>query len=66
MTASAMSTVDSLLNVLDAEVAHSRDYVLTHQRSIDSLCKLRPMTPELQLRIAREYQHFQADSSRDA
>ncbi len=64
VAASAMSTVDSLLNVLDAEVVQSKDYIARHQTYIDSLCALRPMTPELRLSIAREYQHFQADSSR--
>ena len=64
MTASATSTLDSLLNVLEAEVAHSSIYIARHQARIDSLCALRPMTPERQLEIAREYQHFQADSSR--
>ncbi|MBR7154678.1 MAG: hypothetical protein IKD12_05200 [Paludibacteraceae bacterium] len=61
---SAMSTVDSLLNVLDAEVAHSQEYIVRRQAHIDSLCAIRPMTPALRLLIAREYQHFQADSSR--
>ena len=61
---SAMSTLDSLLNVLEAEVAQSEMYIARKQASIDSLCALRPMTQERQLQIAREYQHFQSDSSR--
>ena len=64
LSAAASSTLDSLLNVLEAEVPHSSIYIARKQAYIDSLCALRPMTPELQLRIAREYQHFQSDSSR--
>jgi hypothetical protein len=65
MTATAaVSTIDSLLNVLETEVAQSEKYIARKQARIDSLCSLRRKTPELQLRIAREYQHFQSDSSR--
>ena len=64
LASSAVSTLDSLLSVLETEVAHSDIYIARHQAFIDSLCAVRPMTQELQLRIAREYQHFQADSSR--
>ena len=64
LSASALeSTLDSLLSVLETEIAQSDKYIARKQASIDSLCALRPMTPELTLRIAREYQHFQADSS---
>lgn len=62
MTA-ATSTLDSLTSVLEREIASSEIYVARHQARIDSLCAIRPMTPELQLTIAREYQHFQSDSS---
>lgn len=60
----AMSTLDSLLVMLDAEVARSADYCKAHEQRIDSLKKLRPMTKALQIRIAREYQYFQSDSAR--
>ena len=60
----ANNTIDSLLKVLDEEVALSDVYIARKQAHIDSLCALRPMTPELQFRIASEYQHFQSDSSR--
>ena len=61
---SAMSTLDSLLVMLDAEVARSAEYCEAHELRIDSLKKLRPMTKALQIRIAREYQYFQSDSAR--
>ena len=61
---SAVSTLDSLLCVLENEIAQSSVYIERKQDFIRSLCACRPMTPELQLRIAREYQHFQSDSSR--
>lgn len=64
LSAVAESTLDSLLTVLEMEVAHSAIYIARKQAYIDSLCAIRPMTPELQLRIAHEYQHFQSDSSR--
>ena len=64
ITGFASPVVDSLLHVLTAEVNRSQEYITRHQAYIDSLCRVRPMTPALQLRIAREYQHFQADSSR--
>ena len=58
------STVDSLLTVLEKEIEQSDVYIARKQEFINSLCAMRPMTPELELRIAREYQHFQSDSSR--
>ena len=58
------STVDSLLTVLENEIEQSDVYIARKKQFIESLCAMQPMTPELQLRIAREYQHFQADSSR--
>ena len=64
VAASAISTLDSLLTVLDNEVAHSAQYCAAHQQRIDSLEAIRPMTKALQLRIAREYQYFQSDSAR--
>ena len=63
LTAGAVSTVDSLLHVLEQEIARSPEYIARKQEFIHSLCACKPMTPELQLRIAREYQHFQSDSS---
>ena len=57
------STLDSLLNVLESEIAHSDVYLERKNTFIHTLCASKPMTPELQLRIAREYQHFQSDSS---
>ena len=62
-TASAGTTLDSLLNVLEMEVARSFVYTERRQAYIDSLCAIRPITPELELQIAKEYQHFQSDSS---
>ncbi len=56
-------TNDSLLLVLDAEVARSKQYIARHHARIDSMRRIRPMTEELELQIAREYQHFQSDSS---
>ena len=58
------STLDSLLSVLTTEIARADVYTARRQAKIDSLCALRPMTPQLQYRIAEEYQHFQSDSSR--
>jgi len=63
MSAFAMSTLDSLFTIYDAEVARSADYIEAHQHRIDSLRRLKPMTKELQIRIAREYQYFQSDSA---
>ena len=57
------STLDSLLNMLESEIAHSPIYLERKNTFIRSLCASKPMTSELQLRIAREYQHFQSDSS---
>jgi len=61
----AMPTLDSLLTVLDDEVAQSAIYCEAHARRIDSLKAIRPMTNELQLAIAREYQYYQSDSASD-
>ena len=58
------STLDSLISVLDEEIAHADVYTARKKQFIESLCAMRPMTQDLQLRIAREYQHFQCDSSR--
>ena len=63
MSAFAMSTLDSLLTVYDAEVSRSAYFIEAHQHRIDSLRRLKPMTKELQIRIAREYQYFQSDSA---
>ena len=59
----ATSTLDSLLSVLESEVGQSAVYTTRKQAHIDSLCAVRPMTQQLQLTIAREFQHFQSDSS---
>ena len=64
LSMSAMSTLDSLLVMLDAEVARSAEYCDAHQQRIDSLKKIRPRTKAMQIRIAREYQYFQSDSAR--
>lgn len=64
LSASAASTLDSLLTVLYDEVSHASDYRQRHQQRIDSLKAVRPMTNELAVRIAREYQYFQSDSAR--
>ena len=64
MTVFAMSTLDSLLTIYDSEVARSAEYIAAHQRRIDSLRCIKPMTKELQICIAREYQYFQSDSAR--
>ena len=61
----AANTVDSLLQVLDKEVARSDIYTARKQTRIDSLCAITPQTPELQLCIALEYKHFQSDSARE-
>jgi len=63
LPAKGMSTLDSLLTVLENEIDHSYIYIAREENFIRSLCASKPMTPELQLRIAREYQHFQSDSS---
>ena len=60
----AESTLDSLIYVLDQEIAQADVYTAQKKAFIESLCAMKPMTPDLQLRIAREYQHFQCDSSR--
>lgn len=61
---SAMSTLDSLFTIYDAEVARSAYYIDAHQQRIDSLRRIKPMTKALRIRIAREYQYFQSDSAR--
>ena len=61
---SAMSTLDSLLTIYDNEVARAAYYREAHTKRIDSLCRIRPMSKEIQVRIAREYQYFQSDSAR--
>ena len=61
--AKTVSTLDSLLTVLEHEIENSPTYIAREENFIRSLCASKPMTPELQLRIAREYQHFQSDSS---
>ncbi len=64
ITAVAMSTLDSLLTVFYDEVSQTSVYCERHQRKIDSLCHIRPMTHKLEVQIAREYQYFQSDSAR--
>ena len=64
ITAVAMSTLDSLLTVFYDEVSQTSVYCERHQRKIDSLCHIRPMTHALEIQIAREYQYFQSDSAR--
>ena len=61
----AISTLDSLMRVLDAVVESSASYSAAHLGRIDSLKSVRPMTKALQIRIAREYQYFQSDSARE-
>ena len=62
-TVFAESTLDSLLNVLEVEIKQSSTYLARKESFIHSLCACKPMSSDLQLRIAREYQHFQSDSS---
>ena len=57
--ATAERTLDSLFTVLDAEVAQADIYITRRQAMIDSLRAVRPMTDEVRLQIAEEYQHFQ-------
>ena len=64
LSASAVSTLDSLLNVYTSEIEQSSVYIARRQARIDSLKAIRPQTPQLQLRIAQEYQHYQSDSAR--
>ena len=67
MTANCMfsaSTLDSLLTICTKEMDQSAVYCERHSRYIDSLKRVRPMTCEMQVRIAREYQYFQSDSAR--
>ena len=61
---SAMSTLDSLLTIYDNEVSRAVFYRDAHAERIDSLRNIRPMSKAIQIRIAREYQYFQSDSSR--
>lgn len=63
VSVSAMSTIDSLLLMLDADMKQSAVYRDMHQQRIDSLKGLHPRTKALQVRIAREYQYFQSDSA---
>ena len=58
------SVTDSLLHVLENEIEQYTLYTARKQARIDSLRAIRPMTDEIRLRIAKEYQHFQSDSSR--
>ena len=64
LAVSAMSTLDSLFAIYDAEVTRSEFYIDAHQQRIDSLRHIKPMTKALQIAIAREYQYFQSDSAR--
>ena len=64
LSASALSTLDSLFLMLDEDVKQSAEYLDRHQQYIDSLKSVHPMTKALQLSIAREYQYFQSDSAR--
>ena len=63
LSVSAISTLDSLLNVCDAEMAQSGIYTAAHGRYIDSLKNIHPITREMEIRIAREYQYYQSDSA---
>ena len=64
LSAAAMSTLDSLFVIYDADVAHSASYIEAHRQRIDSLRSIKPMTKTLQIHIAREYQYYQSDSAR--
>ena len=64
LSMSAMSTLDSLLTIYDNEVSRAVFYRDAHEKCIDSLRNIRPMSKAIQIRIAREYQYFQSDSSR--
>ena len=64
ISVSGKSTLDSLLTILDNDVARAAYYRDAHLRQIDSLRNIRPMSREVQIRIAREYQYFQSDSAR--
>ena len=64
LSASAMSTLDSLFSLCETEMAQSGQYIVAHGRQIDSLKRVRPMTYAMRLRIAREYQYYQSDSAR--
>ena len=64
-------TLDSLFSVYDHELERAAYYTDRHQARIDSLKDLTQTLSkgereyyELLLRLAREYQHFQSDSSR--
>ena len=63
MALNAMSTLDSLFATYDDAVRHSSHYIASHQRYIDSLRSIRPLSNDVKLRVAREYQYFQSDSA---
>ncbi|MBQ2540087.1 MAG: hypothetical protein II551_00400 [Paludibacteraceae bacterium] len=63
LSVAAMSTLDSLFTMLDADMAQSARFRELHEQCIDSLKAVRPMTKALQVRIAREYQYYQSDSA---
>lgn len=64
LSASAMSTLDSLFHLCETDLAQSGQYIAAHGRQIDSLKHVRPMTYAMRVRIAREYQYYQSDSAR--
>lgn len=64
MSLMAMSTLDSLFAIYDADVAQAEVFKLAHERRIDSLKAMRPRTKDIQVRVAREYQFYQSDSAR--
>ena len=64
ISVSGMSTLDSLLTIFDNDVARAAYYRDAHEKRIDSLRNIRPMSKAIQIRIAREYQYFQSDSAR--
>lgn len=63
ISVSAISTLDSLLNLCESEMAQSQIYNAAHGRMIDSLKLVHPPTLALHMRIAREYQYYQSDSA---
>ena len=60
----AKSTLDSLMSTYYEEAGQAEVYRSVRQRRIDSLKNVHPLTRDTELRIAREYQHYQSDSSR--
>jgi hypothetical protein len=48
-----MSTLDSLLTIYDNEVSRAVLYRDAHEKRIDSLRNIRPMSKAIQIRIAR-------------